>query len=170
MLSACVGTKPKPRHRSRARRHNNDNSAARVLRGTRMPMPVRTERMRSSPPSISPAMRNCSAARRWSSTRRAMPCSCRGVQVGFASLDGPTRVGERVGESFFPCVSRAMSPGSTSARVERRTPPGRRRVRRPLSQRPDRLERTRSQGLPRHGSARTALRSRRFASRRAPAP
>ena len=36
--SAGLGTKRKPRQRSRARRHNSDSSAARGLRGTRMPM------------------------------------------------------------------------------------------------------------------------------------
>ena len=67
-------------------------------------------------------------------------------------------------------LRRQAKPAPAPAPAGRRTRPDRRRARRRLSRRRDRPESTRSRDLRRPDSARTAPRSRRFASRRAPAP
>ena len=102
--STALETNLKPRHRSRARRHNNHSSAARGLRGTPMPMPASMARIRSRPRSMSPPMRNCSAAAPLELDPLRVTGSGRRAEVGVGGLGRPAGIGERAGQSFSPRV------------------------------------------------------------------
>ena len=92
-------------------------------------------------------------------------------QVGLGGFGWPAGIGQRGGKSFPPRAGRWTNPVPAPARAGKRTRLDRRRARRPPSRRPDRPESPRSRSLRRPDNARTAPRSRRFASlHAAPAP